>query len=177
MQSIQQLWLALVAFVTGPSVHSAYDLMNGFNTLIWGPPMIIILLFLGIYFTVRLHFIQKYTWPAMKLSVTKVESEGMVSSFGSLAVMIGATVGTGSIIGVTTAVAEGGPGALFWMIVAGFFNFAIKYCECMVAFKYRVKLPDGEYVGGPMYYLSNILKFKWLGIIFAVGNGWGLSLP
>ena len=142
MQTIQQLWLALVAFVTGPSVQSAYDLMNGFNTLVWGPPMIIILLFLGIYFTVRLHFIQKY----------------------------GATVGTGSIIGVTTAVAEGGPGALFWMIVAGFFNFAIKYCECMVAFKYRVKLPDGEYVGGPMYYLSNILKFKWLGIIFAVGT-------
>ena len=170
MQTIQQLWLALVAFVTGPSVQSAYDLMNGLNTLVWGPPMIIILLFLGIYFTIRLHFIQKYTWPAMKLSVTKVESEGMVSSFGSLAVMIGATVGTGSIIGVTTAVAEGGPGALFWMIVAGFFNFTIKYCECMVAFKYRVKLPDGEYVGGPMYYLSNILKFKWLGIIFAVGT-------
>lgn len=170
MQIIQQLWTALVAFLTGPSVQSAYDLMNGFNSLVWGPPMIIILLSLGIYFTVRLHFIQKYTWPAMKLSVMKVESEGMVSSFGSLAVMIGATVGTGSIIGVTTAVAEGGPGALFWMMVAGFFNFAIKYCECMIAFKYRVKLPDGEYVGGPMYYLSHILKFKWLGIIFAVGT-------
>ena len=170
MQIIQQLWTALASFLTGPSVQSAYDLMNGFNSLVWGPPMIIVLLFLGIYFTVRLHFIQKYTWPAMKLSVMKVESEGMVSSFGSLAVMIGATVGTGSIIGVTTAVAEGGPGALFWMVVAGFFNFAIKYCECMIAFKYRVKLPDGEYVGGPMYYLSHILKFKWLGIIFAVGT-------
>ena len=170
MQIIQQLWTALASFLMGPSVQSAYDLMNGFNSLVWGPPMIIILLSLGIYFTVRLHFIQKYTWPAMKLSVMKVESEGMVSSFGSLAVMIGATVGTGSIIGVTTAVAEGGPGALFWMVVAGFFNFAIKYCECMIAFKYRVKLPDGEYVGGPMYYLSHILKFKWLGIIFAVGT-------
>lgn len=170
MQIIQQLWTVLASFLTGPSVQSAYDLMNGFNSLVWGPPMIIILLSLGIYFTVRLHFIQKYTWPAMKLSVMKVESEGMVSSFGSLAVMIGATVGTGSIIGVTTAVAEGGPGALFWMVVAGFFNFAIKYCECMIAFKYRVKLPDGEYVGGPMYYLSHILKFKWLGIIFAVGT-------
>ncbi|WP_428055805.1 alanine/glycine:cation symporter family protein [Candidatus Avelusimicrobium alvi] len=170
MQIIQQLWTALASFLTRPSVQSAYDLMNGFNSLVWGPPMIIVLLFLGIYFTVRLHFIQKYTWPAMKLSVMKVESEGMVSSFGSLAVMIGATVGTGSIIGVTTAVAEGGPGALFWMVVAGFFNFAIKYCECMIAFKYRVKLPDGEYVGGPMYYLSHILKFKWLGIIFAVGT-------
>ena len=170
MQIIQQLWTALASFLTGPSVQSAYDLMNGFNSLVWGPPMIIVLLFLGIYFTVRLHFIQKYTWPAMKLSVMKVESEGMVSSFGSLAVMIGATVGTGNIVGVSTAIALGGPGALFWMVVAGFFNFAIKYCECMIAFKYRVKLPDGEYVGGPMYYLSHILKFKWLGIIFAVGT-------
>lgn len=170
MESLQQLWTAVCAFATAPTLQHMYDVMNGFNTLVWGPPMIIILLFLGIYFTIRLHFLQKYTWPAMKLSVKKVESEGMVSSFGSLAVMIGATVGTGSIIGVTTAVAEGGPGALFWMVVAGFFNFAIKYCECMVAFKYRVRLPDGEYVGGPMYYLSRILKFKWLALIFAVGT-------
>ncbi len=170
MQSISMLGAALSAFFTHPSLQTTYDVMNAFNALIWGPPMIFLLLFLGIYFTVKLRFIQKYTWPAMKLSVAKADSEGMVSSFGSLAVMIGATVGTGSIIGVTTAVAEGGPGALFWMIVAGFFNFAIKYAECMVAFKYRIKLPDGEYVGGPMYYLSNILKLKWLGIIFAVGT-------
>lgn len=170
MHTLQQLWHALGAFLSSPSVEHGYDLLNGFNTLVWGPPMIIVLLALGIYFTVRLHFLQKYTWPAMKLSVRKVESEGMVSSFGSLAVMIGATVGTGSIIGVTTAVAEGGPGALFWMVVAGFFNFAIKYCECMVAFKYRVRLEDGEYVGGPMYYLSRILKLKWLGVLFAIGT-------
>lgn len=170
MDAIVQLAGACKALVAAPSLQTIYDVMNGFNALIWGPPMIFLLLFLGIYFTVKLRFIQKYTWPAMKLSVAKAESEGMVSSFGSLAVMIGATVGTGSIIGVTTAVAEGGPGALFWMVVAGFFNFAIKYSECMVAFKYRVKLADGEYVGGPMYYLSNILKFKWLGIIFAVGT-------
>ena len=170
MQSILDLWNAVTAFFTGPSVQTAYDLMNGFNALIWGPPMIFLLLFLGIYFTYRLRFLQKYTWPAMKLSVQKVESEGMVSSFGSLAVMIGATVGTGSIIGVTTAVAEGGPGALFWMVVAGFFNFAIKYCECLVAFKYRVKLEDGEYVGGPMYYLSRVLKYKKLAVVFAVGT-------
>lgn len=170
MQSIQHFWAAICAFFGTPSVESAYEVMNTFNTLVWGPPMIILLLFLGIYFTIRLHFLQKYTWPAMKLSVAKVDSEGMVSSFGSLAVMIGATVGTGSIIGVTTAVADGGPGALFWMIVAGFFSFAIKYCECLISFKYRIKLPDGEFVGGPMYYLSNILKSKWLGIIFAVGT-------
>ncbi|MBQ9971435.1 MAG: sodium:alanine symporter family protein [Elusimicrobiaceae bacterium] len=170
MQSLLNLWNALSAFLAEPSVQSAYDVMNGFNALIWGPPMIFLLLFLGIYFTVRLNFLQKYTWPAMKLSVAKVDSEGMVSSFGSLAVMIGATVGTGSIIGVTTAVAEGGPGALFWMIVAGFFSFAIKYCECLIAFKYRIKLADGEYVGGPMYYLANVLKYKWLAVVFAVGT-------
>lgn len=170
MQLLITLGQSIGSFFMSPSLHGLYDIMNAFNTLVWGPPMICVLLFLGIYFTVKLRFIQKYTWPAMQLSVMKAESEGMVSSFGSLAVMIGATVGTGSIIGVTTAVAEGGPGALFWMVVAGFFNFAIKYAECMVAFKYRVKLPDGEYVGGPMYFLSNILKMKWLGVIFAVGT-------
>jgi len=170
MSSISLLLEALKNLCVQPSLQNTYEVMNAFNSLIWGPPMIFLLLFLGIYFTVKLRFIQKYTWPAMKLSVAKADSEGTVSSFGSLAVMIGATVGTGSIIGVTTAVAEGGPGALFWMVVAGFFNFAIKYAECMIAFKYRIKLADGEYVGGPMYYLSNILKFKWLGIIFAVGT-------
>ena len=170
MQTLLSVFTSLGTFFSHPSLQSFYDVLNAFNTLVWGPPMICVLLSLGVYFTVKLRFIQKYIWPAMQLSIMKTESEGMVSSFGSLAVMIGATVGTGSIIGVTTAVAEGGPGALFWMVVAGFFSFAIKYAECMVAFKYRVKLPDGEYVGGPMYFLSKILKMKWLGIIFAVGT-------
>ncbi len=170
MQSLTDLYHAVTAFLSSPGIQTGYDVLNGFNALIWGPPMIFLLLFLGIYFTVRLNFLQKYTWPAMKLSIAKVDSEGVVSSFGSLAVMIGATVGTGSIIGVTTAVAEGGPGAIFWMIVAGFFNFAIKYSECLVAFKYRVCLADGEYVGGPMYYLANILKNKWMAVIFAMGT-------
>ena len=170
MQSLSNLYHAVFSFVSSPSIQQGYDVLNGFNALIWGPPMIFLLLFLGIYFTIRLRFLQKYTWPAMKLSIAKADSEGVVSSFGSLAVMIGATVGTGSIIGVTTAVAEGGPGALFWMVVAGFINFAIKYSECLVAFKYRVRLPDGEYVGGPMYSLANILKNKWMAVIFAVGT-------
>ncbi|MBQ4493907.1 MAG: sodium:alanine symporter family protein [Elusimicrobiaceae bacterium] len=170
MEIFLQLINACVRLFSEPSLQSFYEVMTLFNALVWGPPMIFLLLFLGIYFTFKLHFIQKYTWSAMKLSLAKAEAEGMVSSFGSLAVMIGATVGTGSIIGVTTAIAEGGPGALFWMVIAGFFNFAIKYCECLVAFKYRVRLPTTEYVGGPMYYLSNILKLKWLGVIFALGT-------
>lgn len=170
MNIFVQLLGACGRLFSEPSLQSFYEVMNLFNALIWGPPMIFLLLFLGIYFTLKLRFIQKYIWSAMKLSLAKAEAEGMVSSFGSLAVMIGATVGTGSIIGVTTAVAEGGPGALFWMVIAGFFNFAIKYSECLIAFKYRVRLPTAEYVGGPMYYLSNILKVKWLGVVFALGT-------
>lgn len=107
MESLTGLFSSIAEFFSAPSVQNAYEIMNAFNTLVWGPPMIIVLLGLGIYFTIRLNFLQKYTWRAIKLSVQKVESEGMVSSFGSLAVMIGATVGTGSIIGVTTAIAEG----------------------------------------------------------------------
>lgn len=170
MNIFVQLLDACGRLFSSPSLQSFYDVMNLFNALIWGPPMIFLLLSLGVYFTLKLRFIQRYTWSAMKLSLAKAEAEGMVSSFGSLAMMIGATVGTGSIIGVTTAVAEGGPGALFWMIAAGFFNFAIKYSECLIAFRYRIRLPNAEYVGGPMYYLSNILKARWLGIIFAVGT-------
>lgn len=145
------------------------DLINVLNGFIWGPPMIILIFGLGIYFTFKLGFIQKYTFKAIALSVRKDAGEGTVSSFGSLAVMIGATVGTGSILGVTTAVAEGGPGAVFWMLVAGFFNFVIKYCECAAAVKYRVRR-DGEYVGGPMYVMARVLKMKWLAVIFAVGT-------
>ncbi|MBR4355624.1 MAG: sodium:alanine symporter family protein [Elusimicrobiaceae bacterium] len=170
MESLINLYHAVGAFFSSPNVSTAYQIMNEFNALIWGPPMIFFLLSLGIYFTFKLNFLQRYLFPAIKLSIAKADSEGMVSSFGSLAVMIGATVGTGSIIGVTTAVAEGGPGALFWILVAGFFNFSIKYCECLVAFKYRVQLQDGEYVGGPMYYLSRILKSKCLAFIFAAGT-------
>lgn len=139
------------------------------NSFIWGPPMIILIFGLGIYYTFKLGFIQKYTFKAVALSVRKDAGEGTVSSFGSLAMMVGATVGTGSILGVTTAVAQGGPGAIFWMVVAGAFNFAIKYCECAAAVKYRVRR-EGEYVGGPMYVMARVLKMKWLAVVFAVGT-------
>ena len=170
MQLVSSLCVYVKAFFVHPSLQSLYDVVSALNNLIWGPPMIILLFAMGFYFTCKLNFIQKYIWQSIKLSIHKTEAEGMVSSFGSLAVMIGATVGTGSIIGVTTAIAEGGPGALFWMALAGVVNFAIKYAECMSALKYRVKLADGEYVGGPMYYLANVLKMKRMGFIFAVGT-------
>ena len=143
--------------------------INVLNGFIWGPPMILLIFGLGIYFTFRLGFIQKYTFKAIVLSVRPDGGAGTVSSFGSLAVMIGATVGTGSILGVTTAVAEGGPGAVFWMVIAGVFNFAVKYCECTAAVKYRVRR-EGEYVGGPMYVMTRVLKMKWLAIVFALGT-------
>lgn len=143
--------------------------INVLNGFIWGPPMIVLIFGMGIYFTFRLGFIQKHTFKAVALSVRKDGGEGTVSGFGALALMVGATVGTGSILGVTTAIAEGGPGAVFWIILAGFFNFVIKYCECASAVKYRVRR-DGEYVGGPMYVMARVLKMKWLAVIFAFGT-------
>lgn len=143
--------------------------INVLNGFIWGPPMIVLIFGLGIYFTFKLGFIQKYAFKAVALSLRKDNGSGTVSSFGSLAMMVGATVGTGSILGVSTAVAEGGPGAVFWMILAGFFNFAIKYGECAAAVKYRVCRED-EYVGGPMYVMARVLKMKWLAAVFAVGT-------
>ncbi len=153
----------------GAFMETLLHYINVLNNFIWGPPMILLIFGLGIYFTCRLGFIQKYTFKAIILSVKKDGGSGTVSSFGSLAVMIGATVGTGSILGVTTAVAEGGPGAVLWMAVAGVFNFAVKYCECAAAVKYRVKRA-GEYVGGPMYVMTRVLKMKWLAVVFAAGT-------
>ena len=145
------------------------QIINVINNWVWGPPMILLIFGLGIYFTIRLGGIQKYIGRAMVLSVRKDKGAGTVSSFGSLAMMIGATVGTGSILGVTTAVAEGGPGAVFWMLVAGIFNFTIKYAECTTAVKYRTR-KNGEYVGGPMYVMTRVLKMKWLAAVFAFGT-------
>ena len=150
-------------------MESLLKILDMLNAFIWGPPMILLIFGLGIYFTFKLGFIQKYLFRAIKLSVTKDAGSGTVSSFASLAMMVGATVGTGSILGVTTAIAQGGPGAVFWMVVAGIFNFAIKYCECMAAVKYRVQR-DTEYVGGPMYVMQRVLKMKWLAVVFAIGT-------
>jgi AGCS family alanine or glycine:cation symporter len=148
-------------------VHIYLDKINAF---IWGAPMLGLLLGIGIYLTVKLRFIQKYTWQAIKLSVVKDDSEGMVSNLGSFAVAMAATVGTGNIIGVGTAIVSGGPGALFWMLFAGFFGIATKYGECLLAVKYRVRNKDGEIVGGPMYYISKGLKMKRLAVLFCVGT-------
>jgi AGCS family alanine or glycine:cation symporter len=142
-------------------------LVDKINELIWGYPMIFLLVATHVYLTFKLKFIQKYIFKAIKLSVKKDNSAGMVSNFGALSVSLAATVGTGSIIGMSTAIATGGPGAVFWMIVIGIFGIATKYAECMLAVKYRVKNEAGEQVGGPMYIMRNVLKMKRMGAFFA----------
>lgn len=144
------------------------DVINTINGWIWGYPMIILLVATHVYLTFKLKFIQKYIFKAIKISVKKDDSAGVVSNFGALAVSLAATIGTGSILGMTTAIAIGGPGAVFWMVFIGFFGVATKYSECLLAVKYRVKNEQGEYVGGPMYIMQNVLKKRWMGIIFAV---------
>ena len=143
--------------------------VNHINELIWSYPMILLLVATHLYLTFKLKFIQRYLFKAIRLSVKKDDSAGMVSNFGALAVSLAATIGTGSILGMTTAVAAGGPGAVFWMIVIGIFGMATKYSECLLAVKYRVRVKETkEYVGGPMYIMKNILKAKKMAAAFAL---------
>ena len=139
------------------------------SSYLWGWPMIVLLFGTHLYLTVRLRFPQRYLFKAMRLSVTPDKgTTGDVSQFGALATALAATIGTGNIIGVATAVALGGPGAVLWCWLTGVFGIATKYAEGLLAIKYRVKQPDGSMLGGPMYALENGLKLKWLAVLFAV---------
>lgn len=139
------------------------------NTYLWGPPMLILLFGTHLFLTFRTRFIQKYTFKAIKLSVTKdTSAEGDVSQFGALTTALAATIGTGNIVGVSTAVALGGPGAVLWCWLTGVFGIATKYSEALLSVKYRVKTSDGTMLGGPMYALENGLGQKWLAILFAI---------
>jgi len=136
---------------------------------LWGWPMIILLLGTHVYLTIRLRCPQRKLWTAIRLSVTKdKETSGDVSQFGALATALAATIGTGNIVGVATAVALGGPGAVLWCWLTGVFGIATKYSEGLLAIKYRVKTPDGRMLGGPMYALERGLGWKWLAVLFAV---------
>jgi AGCS family alanine or glycine:cation symporter len=122
-----------------------------------------------IFLTFRLHFIQRYIWQAIKLSVTKEKDvEGDVSPFGALTTALAATIGTGNIVGVATAVAMGGPGAVLWIWLTGVFGISTKYSEALLSVKYREKTSDGTMLGGPMYTLQKGLGMKWLGILFCI---------
>lgn len=159
-------------------------LLDKASDIVWGLPLIILLVGTGIYLTFRLKFLQVGSLGyALKLAFSPKQdqtSEGDISHFQALTTASAATVGTGNIVGVATAVVLGGPGAVFWMWLAGFFGMATKYGEAILAVKYRVKDDKGEMSGGPMYYLEHGLKQKWLGVLFAlfgalaafgIGNG------
>ncbi len=137
--------------------------------LLWGWPMIILLLGTHIFLTIRLRFPQRKILTAIKLSVTRDKGTGGdVSQFGALAMALAATIGTGNIIGVATAVAMGGPGAVFWCWLTGVLGIATKYAEGLLAVKYRVKAGDGRMLGGPMYAIERGLGWKWLAVLFSV---------
>lgn len=146
----------------------ANTVINTVNDYLWGIPMIVLLFGTHIFLTVRTGFIQRKTFTAIKLSVTKdPDSHGDISQFGALTTALASTIGTGNIIGVGTAVALGGPGAVLWCWLTGVFGIATKYAESLIAVKYRVRTKDGTMLGGAMYALERGLHMKWLGIVFA----------
>ncbi len=152
--------------------------INGFlstvDDLVWGVPLMVLILAGGLLLTVRLGLLQVRKLPLALKWMVKNEEEaegarGEISSFGALCTALSATIGTGNIVGVATAVGAGGPGALFWMIVAAFFGMATKYSEGLLAVKYRVVAEDGHSLGGPFYYIERGMgaKWKWLAKLFA----------
>ena len=150
-------------------MNSAALLIEKVSSAVWGWPMIILLLGTHLFMTIRLRFPQRWVGKAIRLSVSKDKhSHGDVSQFGALATALAATIGTGNIVGVATAVALGGPGAVFWCWITGVFGMATKYSEGLLAVKYRAKTADGRMLGGPMFALERGLHAKWLAIIFAI---------
>lgn len=153
------------------------EFLEQISGYVWGAPLLILLVGTGIYLTIRLGFLQIRTLPyALKLAFgpqkKDPKSKGDISHYQALTTALAATIGTGNIAGVATAVVLGGPGAVFWMWVTAIFGMATKYAEAILAVKYRVTNSKGEMSGGPMYYLENGLKIKWLGrglgILFAI---------
>jgi alanine or glycine:cation symporter, AGCS family len=149
-------------------MQSFEELIKDLSDIVWGPPLLALLLGTHIFLTFRLRFIQRYIGKAIKLSLRRSpEGDGDVSQFGALTTALAATIGTGNIVGVATAVAAGGPGAVLWMWLTGVFGIATKYAEALLAVKYRVKMPGGLMAGGPMYVLERGMNQKWLGVVFA----------
>lgn len=149
-------------------------LFETINNLVWGPPLLILLMGTGLYLTLRLGGLQFVRLPkALSLIVTdKADGQGEVSSFAALCTALAATVGTGNIVGVATAITSGGPGALFWMWVAGFLGMATKYAEGLLAIKFRTKDENGQASGGPMYYITLGMGDKWkpLAVFFSISG-------
>ncbi|HEL1991205.1 sodium:alanine symporter family protein [Streptococcus suis] len=150
------------------------ELFKAINNLIWGPPLLLLLVGTGVYLTLRLGVFQIGKLPtAFRLIFSSDQSgQGDVSSFAALCTALAATVGTGNIVGVATAITTGGPGALFWMWVAAFFGMATKYAEGFLAIKYRTKDANGQAAGGPMHYITLGMGKKWkpLAVFFAISG-------
>ena len=148
------------------------EILNEIDAFVWGPPLLVLLVGTGILLTFRLKRLQVVKLQqALGLIVSaKNDGSGDVNSFKALCTALAATVGTGNIVGVATAIKAGGPGALFWMWMAAFFGMATKYSECLLAVKYRTVDANGNISGGPMYYIENGLgkKYKPLAVMFAV---------
>ena len=143
--------------------------LNDISGFLWGWPMVIILLGTHLFMTFRLKIPQRKLFTAIKLSVTKEDGQkGDVSPFAALATALAATIGTGNIVGVATAITLGGPGAVLWCWFTGIFGMSTKYAESFIGIKYRVRTSDGMMLGGPMYALEKGLKMKWLGTLFAI---------
>ena len=147
------------------------DILVAIDDFVWGVPLMVLILVGGLLLTLRTKLIQIFHLPlALKWMVQEEEGgQGDVSSFGALCTALSATIGTGNIVGVATAICAGGPGALFWMLVAAFLGMATKYAEGFLAVKYRVTTPDGRKLGGPFYYIENGMgdKWRWLAKAFA----------
>jgi alanine or glycine:cation symporter, AGCS family len=149
--------------------------LNGIvNGIVWGPPMLFLLVGTGVYLTIRTNFfsilklgyVLKNTF--LKMFSKETHGEGEITPFQAVATALAATVGTGNVAGVATAIALGGPGAIFWMWVSAIFGMTTKFGEVVLSIKFREKTADGRFVGGPMYYITNGLKWKWLAVIFSI---------
>ena len=139
------------------------------DSFLWGPPLLILLLGTHLFYTVRLRFIQRHLGTAFKL-IAKQDGQlsGNVAPFAALAVALASTIGTGNVVGVATAIALGGPGAVFWCMVTGIFGMATKYAESLLAVKYRVKDESETVHGGPMYTILNGLHWRWMAVLFCI---------
>ncbi|PKL82689.1 MAG: sodium:alanine symporter family protein [Ignavibacteriae bacterium HGW-Ignavibacteriae-3] len=138
------------------------------SDVVWGYPLLILLFGTHLFLTYKLKFIQRFIGKAIKISLGKdKEGSGDISQFGALTTALAATIGTGNIVGVSTAIVAGGPGAVLWMWLTGVFGIATKYSEALLAVKFRITTKDGLMAGGPMYVLERGLNMKWLAIIFA----------
>ena len=165
---LPHLYIAPILSNSRTPVQGIEQLLGRMAGYVWGWPLLILLVGTHLYLTFRLRFIQRYLGKAIRLSFQRTkEGQGDISHFGALTTALAATIGTGNIVGVATAVAAGGPGAVLWMWLTGVFGIATKYAEALLSVKYRIQNEQGHFSGGPMYVIERGMKQKWLAVVFA----------